>query len=235
MRKVSCRPSPPSLPPSSFLSILSFASDFTHQFLSFLIFFLPFLPPSPPFSPSCWAFAANALVEGQVALQQSNSSSSSSSGTATRSLSAQQFLDCDRVNLGCDGGRVGDAMAYAHDQGLRTLSSYPYTQKEGKIWLFVYLFILFIHLFIHLFIYSFIHVFIYVFMYVVIGSFTVIYLYTHTHTRRHMPGRLSSLCLCFWPHLPPSLPRRQHLAKGFVFLWAHRRECQGGLPRFHGV
>jgi cathepsin L len=50
------------------------------------------------------------------------------------SLSEQQLVDCaggQYGNLGCDGGDMGTAFDYAHDNGMELESAYPYTAMDG--------------------------------------------------------------------------------------------------------
>lgn len=66
---------------------------------------------------SCWAFSAIGNIEGQVAIKTKKQVD----------LSEQQFVDCDKVDQGCNGGLMEDAFKYAMKQGgVDTLESYPY-------------------------------------------------------------------------------------------------------------
>ena len=51
---------------------------------------------------SCWAFSAAEALEGQLGLN-----------GAPENVSAQQLVDCVKLDFGCNGGWMDDALAYA--------------------------------------------------------------------------------------------------------------------------
>ncbi|TRY77892.1 hypothetical protein TCAL_06164 [Tigriopus californicus] len=76
---------------------------------------------------SCWAFSATGSLEGQHF---------KSEGKLV-SLSEQQLVDCDKVDLGCFGGLMDHAFDYIkQNKGDDTESSYPYQGIEGPKCLF---------------------------------------------------------------------------------------------------
>merc|ERR1712184_142449 len=70
---------------------------------------------------SCWAFSTTGGLEGAWEI---------SSGNLV-SLSEQQFVDCDKSSMGCNGGNMGSAFQWAESQNVATESSYAYTARDG--------------------------------------------------------------------------------------------------------
>jgi len=70
---------------------------------------------------SCWAFSTTGSLEGawQIA------------GNKLTSLSEQQFVDCDKVDSGCNGGLMDNGFKFAEKNALCTESSYSYKGKGG--------------------------------------------------------------------------------------------------------
>ena len=69
-------------------------------------------------SRSCWAFSAISAVEGQLAKKTG----------VYLSLSEQQMVSCDTVDLGCRGGDPWNAFNYVlglPSKGIATASAYP--------------------------------------------------------------------------------------------------------------
>merc|ERR1712006_76901 len=48
------------------------------------------------------------------------------------SLSEQQFVDCDKVDSGCNGGLMDNAFKWAESKAVATESSYAYTGRDGS-------------------------------------------------------------------------------------------------------
>ena len=74
---------------------------------------------------SCWAFSAVGAMESRIKIK---------TGTLP-SLSEQQLVDCAGSiyeNQGCNGGDMGTAMDYAHDKGMESEATYPYTAMDGN-------------------------------------------------------------------------------------------------------
>ncbi|KAF8819966.1 cathepsin CPL [Cardiosporidium cionae] len=71
---------------------------------------------------SCWSFSVTGAVESANALN----------NTKLVSLSEQELVDCDLLNLGCSGGAMIEAFTFAVDNGLTLEADYPYTAKNGK-------------------------------------------------------------------------------------------------------
>ncbi|XP_050513033.1 procathepsin L-like [Diabrotica virgifera virgifera] len=70
---------------------------------------------------SCWAFSTTGAIEGQLAIHKNE----------RVPLSEQELVDCDKVNLGCDGGLMTDAFFYVEHHGLSSEEQYPYTGVDG--------------------------------------------------------------------------------------------------------
>ncbi|CAO2142886.1 unnamed protein product [Urochloa humidicola] len=67
---------------------------------------------------SCWAFAAVATMESAQAIR---------TGGAQSLLSEQQLVDCDRYDMGCRGGILGNAFRWVIENGGITWAMYyPY-------------------------------------------------------------------------------------------------------------
>jgi C1A family cysteine protease len=74
---------------------------------------------------SCWSFSSTGAVEGAWAI---------SKGQLT-DLSEQELVDCatgiSYGSHGCNGGQMEGAFKFVIENGQCTLSSYPYTAKDG--------------------------------------------------------------------------------------------------------
>ena len=68
---------------------------------------------------SSWAFATTGLMEGAGFLLTG----------VLRSLSEQEFLDCDSSDSACYGGRIDNALTFAMG-GITTEAAYPYTAQK---------------------------------------------------------------------------------------------------------
>merc|ERR1711904_144895 len=71
---------------------------------------------------SCWAFSTTGGFEGAWQL---------SSGNLV-SMSEQQFVDCDKVDQGCNGGLMDHGFNFAKGTAVATEDSYPYTARDGS-------------------------------------------------------------------------------------------------------
>lgn len=67
-----------------------------------------------------WAFATTGLMEGAAQIE---------SGML-KSLSEQEFLDCNTTNSGCNGGQIDKALSFAMS-GITSEADYPYTARVG--------------------------------------------------------------------------------------------------------
>jgi cathepsin L len=70
---------------------------------------------------SCWSFSTTGGLEGAWEI---------ATGQLT-SMSEQQFVDCDTSSMGCNGGNMNSAFAWAEKQNVATESSYPYKAVDG--------------------------------------------------------------------------------------------------------
>jgi cathepsin L len=71
---------------------------------------------------SCWAFSAAAAIEGAHFVSKGS----------LLSLSEQQFVDCDTVSYGCNGGWQYAAFEYAEENAEDLESDYVYTAMDGQ-------------------------------------------------------------------------------------------------------
>jgi cathepsin L len=71
---------------------------------------------------SCWAFSTTGGLEGSWQLATGN----------LVSMSEQQFVDCDKVDSGCNGGLMDNAFKWAESKAVATESSYAYTGRDGS-------------------------------------------------------------------------------------------------------
>jgi len=70
---------------------------------------------------SCWAFSATEAIESAWFL----------AGNPLVSLSQQQVVDCDKIDLGCEGGDTVTAYQYViNATGLENQANYPYTAED---------------------------------------------------------------------------------------------------------
>merc|ERR1719188_32493 len=70
---------------------------------------------------SCWAFSSTGSLEGAWEI---------ATGKQVV-LSEQQFVDCDKVDQGCNGGLMDNAFKYAEQNALCTEESYSYKGRAG--------------------------------------------------------------------------------------------------------
>ncbi|CAG9833878.1 unnamed protein product [Diabrotica balteata] len=71
---------------------------------------------------ACWAFSTTGAIEGQLAIHKNQ----------RVPLSEQELVDCDTVNLGCNGGLMTDAFNYVKNHGLASETQYQYTGRDGR-------------------------------------------------------------------------------------------------------
>jgi cathepsin L len=71
---------------------------------------------------SCWAFSTTGGLEGAWEISTGN----------LVSMSEQQFVDCDKSSMGCNGGNMGSAFQWAEGTTVATEESYAYTAKDGS-------------------------------------------------------------------------------------------------------
>ena len=74
---------------------------------------------------SCWSFSTTGALEGAHFI---------ASGSL-ESFSEEQFVQCDyglTKNLGCNGGLMDKAFAYAESNAIQTEANYPYTSGSGR-------------------------------------------------------------------------------------------------------
>ena len=75
---------------------------------------------------SCWSFSTTGGIEGQWFL----------AGNQLTSLSEQEFVSCDTIDSGCNGGLMDNAFTWvlqAHNGSIVTEASYPYVSGEGSV------------------------------------------------------------------------------------------------------
>merc|ERR1711979_168879 len=70
---------------------------------------------------SCWSFSTTGSLEGAWKI----------AGNPLTSLSEQQFVDCDKVDQGCNGGLMDNAFKFAEKNAICTENSYPYKGRGG--------------------------------------------------------------------------------------------------------
>jgi len=70
---------------------------------------------------SCWSFSTTGALEGAWKIKTGS----------LKSLSEQQFVDCDGVDEACNGGLMDHAFAFAEKHALCTEASYKYDAEQG--------------------------------------------------------------------------------------------------------
>jgi C1A family cysteine protease len=71
---------------------------------------------------ACWSFSTTGALEGAWEIKTKK----------LVSISEQQFVDCDKIDSGCNGGFMDDAFGYAEKNALCTETSYPYKATGGQ-------------------------------------------------------------------------------------------------------
>jgi len=71
---------------------------------------------------SCWSFSTTGSLEGAWEI---------ATGKLV-SLSEQQFVDCDKVDSGCQGGLMDNGFRFAEKNAICTEESYPYKARGGS-------------------------------------------------------------------------------------------------------
>lgn len=75
---------------------------------------------------SCWSFSSTGSIEGQWFL----------AGNPLTSVSEQEFVSCDTIDSGCQGGLMDNAWTWllqAHNGSVVTEASYPYVSGDGQV------------------------------------------------------------------------------------------------------
>jgi cathepsin L len=70
---------------------------------------------------SCWSFSTTGGLEGAWQINAGQ----------LISMSEQQFVDCDKSSMGCNGGSMATAFSWAKSQNIATEASYPYKAVDG--------------------------------------------------------------------------------------------------------
>merc|ERR1712187_883273 len=70
---------------------------------------------------SCWSFSTTGALEGAHFQATGN----------LVSLSEQQFVDCDHVDQGCNGGLMDNAFKFAETTKIMTEADYPYKARRS--------------------------------------------------------------------------------------------------------
>lgn len=71
---------------------------------------------------SCWSFSTTGALEGAWKISQGS----------LVPLSEQQFVDCDKVDSGCQGGLMDQGFEFAEKNDICTEASYPYRAVGGS-------------------------------------------------------------------------------------------------------